>query len=270
MPGQNFDRAAGIYDATRGWPPGVAAQIGAGLYQALAPFAQPGQRLRVIEAGAGTGRVLLPLAEAGAWTTGVDISAGMLGVLREKAAAANRSDAVRVVRGDASRLPFAAASFDAGLVVHVLHLVDAWPPVLAEIERIVRPGGALAFGRDEHDDQGETWLDTQWTARLAEAGWAPQERSRSAITTDAAKLLAAAGYTMREMVLATWTTERTPESYLRTLRDRCFSSTWNVPDAVLQPAVARLTEDILDYYGRLDLALPRHNQFRLILLQRPG
>jgi SAM-dependent methyltransferase len=268
MPGQNFDRAAGIYDATRGWPAAVAAQIGAGLYQALAPFARPGQRLRVIEAGAGTGRVLLPLAEAGAWTTGVDISAGMLGVLREKAAA-NLRDAVRVVRGDASRLPFAAHSFDAGLVVHVLHLVDAWRPVLAEIERIVRPGGALAFGRDEHDDQGETWLDTQWTARLTEAGGTPQERSRAAITTDAVDLLAAAGYTRREMVLATWTTERTPESFLDTLRDRCFSSTWNVPDAVLQPAVARLTEDILDHYGRLDIPLPRHNQFRLILLQRP-
>jgi len=140
MPGQSFDRVATEYDATRGWPPGVAAQIGGGLYDALALFARPGQRLRVIEAGAGTGRVLLPLAGAGAWTAGVDISAGMLCLLREKAAAAQLPGAVRAVRGDAYRLPFATHTFDAGLMVHVLHLVDDWRPVFE--------GTAEAWWRD--------------------------------------------------------------------------------------------------------------------------
>ena len=268
MPGQNFDRAAGIYDATRGWPPAVAAQIGAGLYQALAPFAQPGERVRVVEAGAGTGRVLLPLAAEGAWTVGMDISAGMLGVLREKAAAANLRAAVRVVRGDASQLPFAAHIFDAAMMVHVLHLVDDWRPVLAEIERIVRPGGALAFGRDEHA-RGEDWLTARWAERLAEAGDTGRARGREQIVDDAVARLTARGYTVRDMILATWTVDRTPESYLRTLRERCFSATWHVPDSVLQPAIARLTDDILARYGRLDIALPQEGHFRLLLLQRP-
>lgn len=267
MPGQNFDRAAGIYDATRGWPPAAAAQIGAGLYQALAPFARPGQRLRVIEAGAGTGRVLLPLAAAGAWTAGVDISAGMLRVLREKAAAANLLDSVRVVRGDAYQLPFAAHTFDAALMVHVLHLVDDWRTVLDEIERVVRPGGALAFGRDEHS--GADWLDTRWAARLAEAGDTGQRSGREQIVSEAVAVLTARGYTVRDMILATWTVERTPESYLDRLRERCFSSTWEVPDSVLQRAIAGLTEDILARYGRLDIPLPQEGHFRLLLLQRP-
>jgi SAM-dependent methyltransferase len=268
MPGQNFDRAAGIYDATRGWPPAVAARIGAGLYQALAPFARPGARLRVIEAGAGTGRVLLPLAAARAWTVGVDISAGMLRVLREKAAAANLRDAVRAVRGDAYQLPFPAHTFDAALMVHVLHLVDDWRPVLDEIERIVRPGGALAFGRDEHA-RGEDWLTTQWAARLAEAGDTGPSGAREQIVSEAVALLTARGYTVQDTVLATWTVDRTPESYLRTLRERCFSSTWSVPDAVLQQAIAKLTEDILARYGRLDISLPQEGHFRLLLLRRP-
>jgi SAM-dependent methyltransferase len=267
MPGQSFDRVATEYDATRGWPPGVAAQIGGGLYDALALFARPGQRLRVIEAGAGTGRVLLPLAGAGAWTAGVDISAGMLCLLREKAAAAQLPGAVRAVRGDAYRLPFATHTFDAGLMVHVLHLVDDWRPVLDEIERVIRPGGALAFGRDAHT--GADWLDTRWTARLAEAGDTGRAGARENIVSEAVALLTARGYTVHDTILASWMVKRTPESYLRRLRERCFSSTWNVPDAVLQPAIAGLTEDILAHYGRLDILLPQEGHFRLLLLRRP-
>ena len=267
MPGQSFDRVATEYDATRGWPPGVAAQIGDGLYRALAPFSRPEQRLRVIEAGAGTGRVLLPLATAGAWTAGVDISAGMLRVLREKSAAAQLPGAVRAVRGDAYRLPFAAHTFDVGLMVHVLHLVDEWRPVLDEMARVVRPGGALAFGRDDHT--GADWLDTRWTARLAEAGDDGRARARENIVSEAVALLTARGYTMQDTILASWTVERTPESYLQRLRERCFSSTWNVPDSVFQPAIARLTDDILAHYGRLDIPVAQEGHFRLLLLQRP-
>jgi SAM-dependent methyltransferase len=267
MPGQSFDRVATEYDATRGWPPGVAAQIGAGLYRALAPFARPEQRLRVIEAGAGTGRVLLPLATAGAWTAGVDISAGMLRVLCEKAAGAALPGAVRAVRGDATRVPFAAHTFDVGLMVHVLHLVDDWRPVLDEMARVVRPGGALAFGRDAHT--GADWLDTRWAARLAEAGDTGRARARENIVPEAVALLTTCGYTVQDTILARWTVERTADSYLQRLRERCFSSTWNVPDAVFQPAIARLTDDILAHYGRLDIPVRQEGHFRLLLLQRP-
>jgi ubiquinone/menaquinone biosynthesis C-methylase UbiE len=60
---------------------------------------------------------------------------------------------VRVVRGDATRLPFAAARFDACLSQEaLLHVVDK-PAVLAEVHRVLRPGGRLAF--------------TDWVARPA-------------------------------------------------------------------------------------------------------
>src|SRR3954447_5133962 len=69
-----YDHIAPIYDATRGWPPEVAAQIGAGIYDLLAPAARPGAPLRVLEVGAGTGRALAPLVAQGAWGVGLDVS----------------------------------------------------------------------------------------------------------------------------------------------------------------------------------------------------
>src|SRR5690242_7251584 len=72
--GETFDHIAPLYDATRGWPPHVASQIGAGLYALLAPAAQPGAAVRVVEVGAGTGRALAPLVAQGAWGVGLDMS----------------------------------------------------------------------------------------------------------------------------------------------------------------------------------------------------
>jgi len=47
--------------------------------------------------------------------------------------------------GDAARLPFTENSFDAVICSEVLEHVDAVDPVLAEIDRILKPGGALAL-----------------------------------------------------------------------------------------------------------------------------
>jgi SAM-dependent methyltransferase len=52
-------------------------------------------------------------------------------------------DRVRVQEADAARLPFGDASFDGVASFIMLHHVIAWEGALAEVARVLRPGGAL-------------------------------------------------------------------------------------------------------------------------------
>src|SRR5437868_2756129 len=74
----SFDRAADYYDATRGYPPAVQAQIG----QALLDAAGATPETRILELGVGTGRIALPIIRAGYRYTGIDIAPRMLDKLR--------------------------------------------------------------------------------------------------------------------------------------------------------------------------------------------
>lgn len=129
--GTNFDRAAGFYDETRRLPPADMAAFVARLREGF------GDVRRILEIGVGTGRVAVPLAEAGYDVTGVDISERMLAVLAAK------GSAVRAQVADATDLPFEDDTFDGGLAVHVFHLIPDWPVAVAELVRVVRPGGRI-------------------------------------------------------------------------------------------------------------------------------
>lgn len=105
---------------------------------------------RVLEVGCGTGSLTLKLAGMlphGSFT-GVDIDPKMLAMAERKAGAS----AVEWLTAPADELPLADASFDAvtiSLVMHHLSPVQQ-PATLAEILRVLRPGGSfhvLDFGR---------------------------------------------------------------------------------------------------------------------------
>jgi ubiquinone/menaquinone biosynthesis C-methylase UbiE len=265
-PGARYDDIAATYDATRGWPPEIAAAIGAALHAQLAPFAPSDRPLRVVEVGAGTGRVLAPLAAQGAWTIGVDLSPGMLGKLRAKQPA--DGGRLHAVIGDAQRLPFASAGVDAVLLVHILHLVDSWTAALAEAQRVMRPAGALAFGLDETAPGEAEWINARWVAHVAAAGGTVAPNRREAATAEAAARLAAAGYIVHDYVLAAWTQPATPQGYLGRYRERCIAASWDLPDAILTPAVAGLHADLLARYGSLSVPLTEARSFRLLMAHR--
>jgi 2-polyprenyl-6-hydroxyphenyl methylase/3-demethylubiquinone-9 3-methyltransferase len=94
----------------------------------------------VLDAGCGGGLVARELAAAGAGVVGVDRSLGSLGVARRAT-----GGGFRPAQGRLERLPFTAASFDAVVAADVLEHVPDLPAAVAELARVLRPGGSLAF-----------------------------------------------------------------------------------------------------------------------------
>ena len=115
--------------------------------EALAP--QSGDR--VIDVGCGPGFLTLELARAvgeNGQVIGVDPSSDM------RAAAGTRCagrDTVQIVDGTAKSLPVDSTSVDRAVSVQVFEYVRDIPAALAEIRRVLRPGGRLVVG-DFHWD----------------------------------------------------------------------------------------------------------------------
>jgi ubiquinone/menaquinone biosynthesis C-methylase UbiE len=123
-----------------------------------------------LEVGVGTGRIALPLVEEGVRVVGVDISAEML----RKLVAARLGGWPQVAIADATRLPFADATFGSAIASHVLHLIPRWRSAVAEMLRVVRPGGVLVASRGSHLTGG--WRDRVSRRFFYEAGdppWPP-------------------------------------------------------------------------------------------------
>jgi SAM-dependent methyltransferase len=59
--------------------------------------------------------------------------------------------------GDARELPFADASFDAAMLVAMIHHVDSPQRALAEARRVLRPGGRLALMAFTREDVDDSW-----------------------------------------------------------------------------------------------------------------
>jgi len=96
----------------------------------------------VVDVGAGGGTSTFPLARHAAQVIGVEVEPAMLSVAREKARTLE-VDNVRFELGDAQRLPLLDNSVDAAVAI-TLSNVDR-RVVVAEMERVVRPGGLVLW-----------------------------------------------------------------------------------------------------------------------------
>ena len=97
-------------------------------------------RGRTLEVAIGTG-LNLSYYPTAVQLTGVDFSAGMLRVAAKRAAAEQVS--VELVQADAQRLPFGNALFDTVVCTLALCAVPDQAAVVAEIHRVLQPGGHL-------------------------------------------------------------------------------------------------------------------------------
>ncbi len=99
----------------------------------------------VLDVAAGTAGVSLQIAErTGARVIGLDLTGPMLAQGARNIAAAGLNGRVTLVNAGAERLPFADASVDALTFTYLLRYVSDPQAVLAELARVVRPGGVVA------------------------------------------------------------------------------------------------------------------------------
>jgi len=247
-----FDRVADRYDETRG-----GEERGRLLAREIDPLLD---RTRpVLEIGVGTGLVALGLREFGHRVVGVDLSLPMA------VRATDRLGSVVAV-GDAMRLPVADAALDQAVSVWVLHLVGDQSAVLAEVARVLRPGGRYVvapghLARPE-DELGAILWDLD---RLLDPGNErvdDAERLRS--------LAPAAGLrVVEERRCAPRRFEMSPEEVARNTEERMYSILWDVDDEtwrdLVEPVIRRLR-------GLADPERPRPrvHEYEVIVLERTG
>lgn len=98
--------------------------------------------LHVLDIGTGTGAMLPVFAAAVADVMAVDISSSMLARARNLSRDEKLAN-VRFCNADLIQLPFAAGTFDACHCAMALHHVDNPVEAMAEMARVVRPGGRI-------------------------------------------------------------------------------------------------------------------------------
>jgi ubiquinone/menaquinone biosynthesis C-methylase UbiE len=96
---------------------------------------------RVLDVGSGNGYVLSRYAAEGASVDGVDITPKAIELCQRRFAHAGLSGSFQVAR--AEELPFADATFDCVCSMGVLHHVSDTELAVAEIHRVLKPGGRL-------------------------------------------------------------------------------------------------------------------------------
>jgi len=148
---------------------------------------QPGER--VLDVGAGPGLLVVEMAEQvgpDGHVTGLDISDSMVALAQRRCAEEPVKSRTTILKADAVALPFPEASFEAAVSTQVYEYVPDLARALAELRRVLRPGGRALI------------LDTDWDSVV----WQACDRAR-----------------MRR-ILAAWN-ERFADPYLpRTLTSR--------------------------------------------------
>ncbi len=98
---------------------------------------------QVLDLGCAGGFMAEALHDRGARVHAIDPASGAVAAAQAHAARTGRDIAYAVGVGEA--LPYADSSFDAVVCVDVLEHVGDWPRVLAEVARVLRPGGWFLF-----------------------------------------------------------------------------------------------------------------------------
>jgi SAM-dependent methyltransferase len=99
---------------------------------------------RILDAGCGSGPLFAALRERGAVVTGIDSSTRMLELARQRLGAS----AALHLADLGSPLPFADGAFDDVIASLVLHYLEDWTAPLAELRRVLMPGGRLIASVD--------------------------------------------------------------------------------------------------------------------------
>jgi SAM-dependent methyltransferase len=143
----------------------------------------------VLDVGCGDGALAAALLPGGAVVTGIDLDAAMLAAARRRWEGAS----LHLVQGRAEALPFAEGTFDRVLAVTLLCFVGEAERAVAEMARVLRPGGRLVVG--------ELGRFSLWAAQRRVRGWRGDPVWHAATfrtAGDLARLVQAAGLDVSE------------------------------------------------------------------------
>lgn len=161
-----YRRWASVYDPVFGLISAPARRRTIDLVNRL-----PGER--VLEVGVGTG-LALPSYDARKRITGIDLSAEMLVRARERVAEQGLTNVEALLELDAEETGFPDASFDIAVAMFVASVVPHPRQLLAEMRRVVRPGGHLLFVNHFAAQRGPRWWVERAMAPASHAlGWHP-------------------------------------------------------------------------------------------------
>ena len=109
---------------------------------ALIDWLNPRPAMTLLDVGGGTGDIAFRYLKRGGGPVSVcDINAEMLSVGQGRALDRGIVEGIEWVEGDAERLPFADATFDAYTTAFCIRNVTRIPKALAEARRVLKPGG---------------------------------------------------------------------------------------------------------------------------------
>jgi ubiquinone/menaquinone biosynthesis C-methylase UbiE len=186
----------------------------------------------VLDIGAGPGLLVADMAAVVGPTghvTGLEINGSMLAVARRRRASSAIGDRITLVKADAEALPFPDASFDVATSTQVYEYVADVDQALAELHRVLRPGGRALI------------LDTDWASIV----WN---------TTDRARM---------DRVVAAWIDRfadpHLPRSLSRRLRDAGFHIRQRQTLVLLNPEYDPDTYSVTNASIMADFVIGRHD-----------
>jgi phosphatidylethanolamine/phosphatidyl-N-methylethanolamine N-methyltransferase len=167
-----YRRWSSIYDFAFGSVSSAARKRAADLTNRL-----PGRS--VLEVGVGTG-LALPRYRQDKRITGIDLSAEMLALARRRTAERRLRNIDGLLEMDAEATEFADGQFDTAVAMFVASVVPNPRRLLAELRRVVRPGGDILFVNHFAAEGGPRWwIERAMAPASRRLGWHPDFAMRA-------------------------------------------------------------------------------------------
>lgn len=152
----------------------------------LLDYAAPPLRARLLDVGAGRGAIAGPAAALGHVVTAIDAAPAMVARLRRD------FPRIAAARMDAHRFDLPDDAFDVVTAGFVLDLLPDPAAALAEMRRVLRPGGVVALSVPGLLPHRDRW---QWLVELAREFYPTAVQDDSGSTVDIPAVLDETGFT---------------------------------------------------------------------------